>query len=206
MSDLLVLVADAQTQATLETLLAKRREALGIREIAFRIERHRDHDSGVYHQAHTFLHSQRKLYAKFLIVWDEEWHTGKSPLSAEAQAQKVAENLRRNGFAEEDFCAIVISPELEAWVWGSSAKIPEVLRSSREEIKALGASKKLWDNGELKPRRPKELLEAVLRQQKRPSSSAIFKELAEKVSFKDCEDAAFQRFRATLQKWFPAER
>lgn len=152
------------------------------------------------------MQSQRKLYAKFLIVWDEEWYTGKKPSSAETQAQKVAENMMANGFDAGDFCAVVISPELEAWVWGDSAKIPEILRSDWVSIKALGASGKLWDAKKPKPQRPKELLEAVLKPQKRPSSASIFKELAVAVSFKNCEDPAFQRFCATLREWFPAEK
>jgi len=206
MEDLLVLVADAQTQATVETLLEKRRDALGICKIAYKVERHRDNDSGVYSQAHTFLQSRKHQYSKFLVVWDEEWYTGKNPLSAEAQERKVSENMMANGFDAGDFCAVVISPELEAWVWGGSPRIPEILRSDWASIRALGASKKLWDVSTAKPQRPKELLEIVLKQQKRPSSSAIFKELAEAVSFQKCEDLAFQRFCATLQKWFPAEK
>ncbi len=206
MEDLLVLVADAQTQATVETLLEKRRDALGICKIAYKVERHRDNDSGVYSQAHTFLQSRKHQYSKFLVVWDEEWYTGKNPLSAESQAQKVSESMKLSGFDERDFCAVVISPELETWVWGSSPRIPEILRSDWASIRALGASKKLWDASKPKPQRPKELLEAVLTQQKRPSSASLFKELAEAVSFKNCEDPAFQRFCATLREWFPAEK
>lgn len=204
--DLLVLVADAQTQATVETLLEKRRDALDIREIAYKVERHPDNDSGVYNEAHKFLQSRKHQYSKFLVVWDEEWYTGKNPLSAEAQERKVSENMMANGFDAGDFRAVVISPELEAWVWGNSAKIPEILRSSWEKIRGLGVSEKLWDTGKPKPQRPKELLEAVLKPQKRPSSASIFKELAVAVSFKNCEAPAFQRFRATLREWFPAEK
>jgi hypothetical protein len=54
-----------------------------------------------------------------------------------------------------------------------------------------------------KPRRPKEALETVLREVKKPRSSAIYGLIARKVSLANHRDAAFIKLVATLRDWFP---
>jgi hypothetical protein len=56
-----------------------------------------------------------------------------------------------------------------------------------------------------KPERPKEALEAALRELRRPRSSALYEEFAGKLSLRRCIDPAFAKLRATLQQWFPAD-
>ena len=51
---------------------------------------------------------------------------------------------------------------------------------------------------------PKELLDAVLRRNKKRRSAALYQQLAERVSLETCEDGSFRRFREILQGWFPA--
>jgi hypothetical protein len=46
------------------------------------------------------------------------------------------------------------------------------------------------------------LLEAVLRQQGRPRSAAVFQELADRVGLAGCQDPAFVLLRETLVGWF----
>jgi hypothetical protein len=56
--------------------------------------------------------------------------------------------------------------------------------------------------GEVKPKRPKEALEQALRLARKSRSSSIFRQLAQRVSVKRCTDPAFLKFKATLQRWF----
>ncbi|HGT3446895.1 TPA: hypothetical protein ACM2Z0_005479, partial [Pseudomonas aeruginosa] len=62
-----------------------------------------------------------------------------------------------------------------------------------------------WPAGVAKPPRPKEAAEWVLRQTRRPRSSAIYQELAEYISIKGCTDAAFAEMHAAFLAWFPVE-
>jgi hypothetical protein len=57
-----------------------------------------------------------------------------------------------------------------------------------------------------KPRRPKEALEAALREIRRPRSSALYSELATRVSLRGYDEPAFAALTATLQRWFPGEQ
>ena len=59
--------------------------------------------------------------------------------------------------------------------------------------------------GSMKPGDPKATINAALRQQKTQMSAKLFADLARGVSLARCQDRAFQKFRTTLQRWFPAE-
>jgi hypothetical protein len=100
--------------------------------------------------------------------------------------------------------AIVIEPEVDVWMWGSDNAIRNVVGWTHE-----GTIRK-WLEGEGfqfqandKPVRPKEALEAVRRKTNQPRSSSLYKEIASKVSLRNCTDAAFQRLRHQLIDWFP---
>ena len=97
---------------------------------------------------------------------------------------------------------VVIDPELEMWVWADSPVVAEVLRTPWEEMRALAKQSGYWRQGQAKPQEPKALLEAVLRQQRRPRSAAIFQELARRLGLASCTDPAFVLLRETLAKWF----
>ncbi len=56
---------------------------------------------------------------------------------------------------------------------------------------------------QVKPDRPKEAMEAVLRYVRKPRSSAIYRAIASTVSLASCDDPAFLKFRRTLQNWLP---
>ena len=57
-------------------------------------------------------------------------------------------------------------------------------------------------DGNGKPIKPKTVLENALREVRRKRSSAIFREIAENVSFSRCVDAAFMKLKDQLQSWF----
>lgn len=60
------------------------------------------------------------------------------------------------------------------------------------------------DAGAIKPARPKEAVELVLRTARKPRSSSIYFELAQSVSTDRCTDPAFLKLKSCLRGWFPA--
>ena len=64
--------------------------------------------------------------------------------------------------------------------------------------------KGLWNAGMLKPADPKKAVEDVLKISKTPRSSAIYRQITNRVSVKRCQDPAFQKLCSALQQWFPS--
>lgn len=200
--DLVVLVADVQQKLTLATLLESRRDALGIRPVRYDIYHHPRRDSGVCHEAANFLSSYLPpQYERVLVVLDRDWEG--APGSAEELRNDVRGRLLLRGWPEEACEVIVIDPELEVWVWASTPVVAEVLRTDWSSIRDLARQRGYWTEGRIKPEKPKRLLEAVLRQQRRPRSSAIFQAIAERISLRHCTDPSFTLLRETLARWFP---
>jgi hypothetical protein len=69
------------------------------------------------------------------------------------------------------------------------------LRRTLEEVGYL-------KRGHVKPHQPKAAFNQILRLSQKRRSSALFLELAQKVSFEACMDPAFVKLKETLQKWF----
>ncbi len=200
-ADLVVLVADVQQEKTIEALLTARQQSLGIRDVIVDIYRHPLKDPGVYHQAADFLAPFLSSHTCALVVIDLAWD-GAPAGGAEQLRADLLQQMAVKGWDEGRCQIIVIDPELEAWVWADSDVVPQVLRSTWEEIHDLANELACWAVGDPKPTQPKELLEALLRQQRRPRSSALFQELAQRVSLTRCQDPAFTLLRETLSRWF----
>lgn len=66
-----------------------------------------------------------------------------------------------------------------------------------------GRSRWGWlPEGRTKPTHPKAAVEEALWISRRPRSSAIYQQLAQKVSFDRCVDASFLKLRQILSRWF----
>jgi hypothetical protein len=102
--------------------------------------------------------------------------------------------------------AIVIDPELEAWVWTTSAHVAAALRGNRdvEGLKKWLIAERYATDESVKPSCPKEAMEKALRVAGKPRSSSVYADLASKVSFKRCTDPAFGKLKQTLHTWFGA--
>jgi hypothetical protein len=199
--DLLALVADAQQEATLRTLLTQRCPSLRIRPPTFDIYRHPRKDPGVFRQAADFLAPYLPpAYAHALVLLDAAWEG--APGDADMLRADLLRRLHLKGWPADRCQVVVIAPELEAWAWANSPAVPEVLRTSWADIRALADGHGGWSQGRAKPNDPKALLEAVLRQQGRPRSAAVFQELADRVGLAACTDPAFVLLRETLVGWF----
>jgi len=203
-SDLIVVTADIDAAGAIRALL-DRYHALSIRKITATVDRYVGRDSGCYHRAHEYLRPFIGQFHYALVVFDRHG-CGNESQSRVALEDDVEERLHRNGWADR-CAAIVLDPELEAWVWSDSPHVSVALgwpQDSRQ-LRSWLVDRGWLQQHQTKPKRPKEAMEAVLHWVRKPRSSAIYEELARKVSLRRCSDAAFAKLRTTLQRWFPIE-
>lgn len=202
--DLIILAADKNMEFALKGILS-RPKALGIRSIDYEIRTHPGHDGGARTNGHQILRLFRNQFAHALLIFDREGSGAEGAQSAEAIEADV--EIRLKVTWGDDARAIVIQPELEVWTWGSDTVLRDALGWDpdrgllRDWLKASAHT--FDDNG--KPGRPKEALEAVLRELRFPRSSSIYQDITSKISLAKCTDAAFQRLRSALLEWFPGD-
>lgn len=201
--DLIVLAADADISFAMRALLG-RSESLGIAPIDFDVFRHNDRDPGCRTQAANYLRPHRDRYARSLVIFDRDGCS--SDRSRVGVQNRVEVDLRRNGW-EDRSKAIVIDPELEAWVWGYPETLP-VLRwnESHHDLKQWLGNKSLWPASAQKPPDPKKALDAVMRRTRRRRSPRIYEGIASAANLAHCQDAAFCELKDTLQLWFPSQQ
>lgn len=203
MNDLIILVADKDAEFTIKGLLS-RHHALSIRNIVPRtsIFTHENWDNGCYTGAHEFLRSFSSRYRHALVIFDHHG-SGHENISRIDVEQEIEERLSKNGW-EDRAAAIVIEPELEAWVWTQSPHVEDVLgwRGREPALYSWLRSEGYINNITQKPSDPKSALRQALRIATKRSSPSVFFDLAQKVSFAQCQDQAFSKLRDTLQRWF----
>lgn len=205
MKDLVVLVPDKNTEAALHGLFS-RPKAIGIRSISVDIYCHPQRDSGCYLKGVEFLSPYALLYSHGLMVFDFEGSGAEKQIPNEVE-KSIENRLYESGW-DDRATAIVIRPELENWVWSNSPHVIVELGWNRQNLSLRDwlKDKGFHEGNNGKPLRPKEAMEAVLWETRKPRSSSIYKELATKVSFGRCSDISFLKLKTTLQKWFPLKR
>lgn len=201
--DLVLLAADKDAEQALGGLLANRKQSLQVRPLEYDIVRHPDHDPGCLRQSGGILASYARTHNHAIVVFDREG-CGREGTSREELELEVEASLAKAW--QSRVAVVVIDPELEAWVWTKPSHIPRIIGWPAED---QSLPDWLVENGHLdlstqvKPDRPKEAFEGVLRQVRKPRSSATFRQVAEQVSFRKCTDPAFAKLLTTLRKWFP---
>ena len=202
--DLVVLAADKDMEQTLQGLLA-RPPALDIRPIAFDIFVHPEHDPACARRGVSFLSRFARTYDHGLLLFDHEG-SGREGVSRLEIQNDLNREFAGSGW-EERARAIVVSPELEAWVWSPSPHVDEVAgwRNRQPALRDWLIEIGRLREGDVKPRQPKEAFQAALRAASVARSSSLYRSLAEKVSLRSCEDASFQELRSTLREWFPQD-
>ena len=202
MMDLVCLVADKQMEATISGILDRPR-ALGIRPITKKIVRHQGHDPGCYNSPTDYLSLYREKAEHALIILDHAWD-GVPTQSGVDLESLIEKKLSHEGMARWAV-PVVIEPELEAWVFSASPHVSRVLGWKDQSSVLREALKKrdFWKPGDPKPADPKAALKYVLGKTGKGRSSSLFRELAQKVSTKGCQDRAFLRLKNLLQDWFP---
>ena len=140
--------------------------------------------------------------------WSYSIGTGAGATPREDIERIVQGDLYRNGW-EDRGRAVVIDPELEAWVWSGSPVVPTALGwgAKYNELRSWLAQRGLWIDGSPKPIDPKSAMDTALEYAARPTrrrrSARVFGEIAAGVSVEGCHDPAFRKLMATLRAWFP---
>lgn len=199
-----MVTADGDAAGTIRTLL-QRHQALSIREVTAQVDRYVGRDSGCYRRAHDYLRPFIRQFDYALVVFDRHGcgNEGQPPVALE---EEVEERLRRNGWVDRS-AAIVLDPELEAWVWSDSPHVDVALGWTQRPpaLRSWLAEQGFLEQNQVKPDRPKEAVEAVLRFVGKPRSSAIYHDLAVNISLRRCSDPAFLKLRTALQRWSPVK-
>jgi hypothetical protein len=201
--DLLVLVADADIEQTVQGLLSNPGR-LGIRPIRWDIRRHVDRDPGCARRSVEFLRPFRNQYTHALVVFDHEG-SGREMIAREELESTLEGELAQNGWQVDAARVVVLEPELEAWVWSSSPHVAAVLGwSDWESLRQWLVAHALLEPEATKPARPKEAMLAVMHQHRLPRSASRFRKLAERVGHGGCRDPSFNKLREVLRAWFGA--
>jgi hypothetical protein len=202
--DLVTLVADKDMEQTVRGLLARWR-AIGFRPLDAEVFVHPMRDGGCRAAAHEFLRPLSQQYAFALVMFDLEGSGARPAEERELLERRLEEGLHANGWTNRSAC-VVLDPELEVWVWTDSEVLDQVTGwagenpSLRDWIRANGFSV----SPEGKPARPKDAFSAALRHVRKRPSSALFRQLAERVSVERCSDPAFVKLKSLLRGWFPS--
>jgi hypothetical protein len=204
MKDLLVLVPDKNTEAALNGLFS-RPQAMGLRSISTDIFRHPQKDPGCHFNGIGFISTFINDYRYGLLVFDFEG-SGAENQDADEVEGTLEKKLYDCGWADRA-AVIIIRPELESWVWSNSPHVVDELgwTGRKPSLQNWLKEKNFLEENNIKPKRPKEAMEAALREARKARSSSIYRELATKVSFNRCTDVSFVKLKNTLKKWFSNE-
>jgi len=209
MRDCIFLLADTNMEAAFKGFLCRDQFHQSLQCGAFDFDARQDlvvasgdNDPGLYTRGHELLKPFRQTHAHAILVLDSEWDG--SP-GADVIDAHISANLYQSGWAEDNCKVIVIDPELENWIWQRNDHVARSLGLDSVVNFSTAIGAEIWPEGQAKPDHPKETLEAVLRANRIPRSSSIYKNITSKVSVGGCEEQSFQLFRTTLQTWFPAE-
>jgi hypothetical protein len=201
--DLVVLTADKNIHYGLRGLLA-RPQAIGVRPIGADFLVHPRRDPGCVGEGHDLLRPLAARYKHAVVVFDLDGSgreaDGRVRLETEVQGRLAASGW------DDRAEAVVIAPELEAWVFSPSPQVETCLgwRRARGPLRGWLEGQGAWAAGQAKPGQPREALERALRAVNRPRSSALYECLGRRVGVTRCEDAAFRKLLQTLRAWFPA--
>ena len=201
-ADLKLVVADQNMKAAFEGLLT-RHQSLGIRPLDLGAQSalvHPRHDPGCWKDGPELLAIEHQHFRHGVLALD--WEGCNSNLSADETRHDLQTRLDQRtspGWGS----VVLFEPELENWVFAGSHEVDRALGWSPGSLAPWLLEKGHLVQGQQKPSRPKEAIEQALLAVKRSRSSSIYRQLAQNVSFRRCEDAAFLAFKSTLQLWFP---
>lgn len=199
--DLVVLVADKNMEYSIRGIL-DRPQSLGIKKIKFVIYRHPKKDPGCFVGAHEFLRHFSKEFQHALVMFDREG-CGREHKTRTELENEIEERLSSSGWGNRA-ASIVIDPELENWVWSDSPELDAAMgwKGISTPLRTWLKDKNFLANNSLKPSPPKKAFEDALKKVRKPRSSYIYKQIADKVSLKRCQDPAFLKLKEKLVQWF----
>jgi len=203
--DLIVLTPGKDEAAVVRAMLSRPR-AVGIRPVTAEFQQHPDRDAGCRLWGHEFLRRESRRFQHALVLFDREG-CGAEDVPREQLESEVEQRFAASGW-QDRAAAIAIVPELEVWVWDTSAHVEKTLGWTGHvpTLREWLVQKGFLRQGVTKPERPKEAMEQALRLVGKKRSAATYGQLALKLSFSRCTDPAFAKLRGTLQRWFPREQ
>ena len=201
--DLVVLAADKDIQQALRGLF-ERPQALDIRPIQYDVLVHPQHDPACALRGVEFLANFAEQYRHDLLIFDHEG-CGREQRPPSELKQEVNGQFVHNSEWGDRARALVLSPELEVWVWSDSPHVDEIAGwSGKQPTLRQWLADKGWTQRETdKPERPKEAFEDALRHARKPRSSSLYRKIAQAVSLNACTDETFVEFRNLMRGWFP---
>jgi hypothetical protein len=206
MTDLVILVPDRNIEYAIRGILA-RRQSLGIRTVSTDIHTHPAHDPGCFAHGPEFLQFAVRKAAHALVVFDHHGSGQDHTMVRAAMEADVERRLAAVGW--EGRCAVVvITPELETWVWSTSPHVDTVLGWSGRipPLRTWLQQQGHWAANDAKPRQPKEALLAAIRAVGKSRTSRLYADLAGQVGFNQCTDEAFTKLCRVLREWFSEGR
>lgn len=209
MRDLVVLTADLDTENALKELLFRDLRWFGIRMLSresVKFLRHRMKDSGCFTSPEALLRGELHNFRHALVVFDRHGCNAPESLTGPEVEMRVVARLEAIGWIGRA-SAVVIEPELEAWVFSDSPKVDEAFgwRGKKPSMREWLIEEGLLVRGEWKPKDPKEAMGRALRKSQTPLSAKTFATIAKNVSVKRCVDPSFQRLLTVLKSRFPLD-
>jgi hypothetical protein len=215
-NELVVLGADADIIAVVETLLFSRHRSLGIRELPrpqVTLIKDGYHDSSTPEHVAELLQTFSRTHKRALVIRDFEG-SGYEAEGVASLEQAIKHALVAKGWNLDRIEVVVVEPEIEAWLRLDSTHLESLVREKRANAGLLSAAFKakvleiVTKEGGFqpnsKPRRPKEAFESILATYKIPNSASLFKKLGSTESLQGCTIPSFLKFAATMQNWFSA--
>ncbi len=201
--DLVVLTADKNWVAALKGILS-RPSALGIRPIKEETIPHPRKDPGCVNEGVEFLSNFSEQYHYGLLIFDYEGCGKEKTASPRELQDALDEQLARSRWRERAR-TIVLSPELEAWVWSDSPHVENVAgwTNRQPSLRRWLIGEGWLEEDQFKPIHSKRAFESALRVVKKQRSSSLYRGIAEKVSLTRCQDPSFLEFKGILKNWFP---
>ena len=204
MIDLLVYVPDTHIENAIQALLKHKTKALNIRDIDFKILRCPYYDPGVYKTTATQYHTFKLKHKpnKLLVLLDDSWESNPG---THIVYKTICDNIQRAGVTNNDYCVIIIKPEIEQWIWTHNPEpFAKVFDTDNDGINKCA---KIYNHSfGTKPKDPKEMLNNFRIHFKQPISAKSFETFALYSSWKHCNDESFLSLVKTLQEWFPSNR
>lgn len=201
--DLLMVVADLDQQEAMEGLLP-RRQSLRTSSFRYKVTRlaTTPGDSGTRTNGAEYLRNMQHTFFRAILLLDR--HGAGADKTAEQFEIELEERLKKYGLGDRTRC-VAIDPEVEAWVWGGTAALEQVITwTSPPSLQEWLVQNHWISPGQPKPELPKEAFRDALRRVKKAPFAPLFRKIAGRMSFQNCQDRAFNKLINTLRTWFPA--
>jgi hypothetical protein len=211
--ELVVVVADADAEKLLESVLRRGVEGGCLRSFRWVIRRDPGHDASVCQSPLRALAGVRPSESKLLVIFDHHG-SGRETTPARDLEADIVERLVRAGFPETGVACILLEPELEAVIVPAWDRVAELLAARRKlapptheqvlaRVRSSGTSAEAWSKA--LSEQPKECLDGLLRILRLRHEPSLFAEMGRHVSLRTFKQGgAAARLSACLLKWFGA--